>query len=74
VTVTAIFLNQKRVNVCEHMTKMESLESFFERCHQEVARGMDGGKFKRKLFEVNTRDVNISGVCDYVKECVSFIM
>ena len=25
---TDIFLNQKRVNVCEHMTKMASLESF----------------------------------------------
>ena len=23
---TAVFLNQKRVNVCEHMTKMVSLE------------------------------------------------
>jgi hypothetical protein len=28
---------------------------FFERCHQGVARGMDGVKFKRKLSEVNTR-------------------
>ena len=27
-TVTAVFLNQKRVNVCEHTTKMASLESF----------------------------------------------
>ena len=27
-TVTDIFLNQKRVNVCEHMTKMVLLESF----------------------------------------------
>ena len=27
-TVTAVFLNQKRVNVYEHMTKMVSLESF----------------------------------------------
>ena len=26
--VTDIFLNQKRVNVCEHTTKMASLESF----------------------------------------------
>jgi hypothetical protein len=24
--VTAVFLNQKRVNVCEHTTKMASLE------------------------------------------------
>jgi hypothetical protein len=27
-------------------------------CHQGVARGMVGGKFKRKLFEVNTRGVS----------------
>ena len=26
--VTDVFLNQKRVNVCEHMAKMASLESF----------------------------------------------
>ena len=26
----------------------------FERCHQGIARGMDGGKFKRKLSEVIT--------------------
>jgi hypothetical protein len=26
-TVIEVFLNQKRVNVCEHMTKMASLES-----------------------------------------------
>ena len=36
---------------------MASLESF-ERCHQGVARGMDGGKFKMKLSEVNTRAVS----------------
>ena len=33
------------------------LESF-KRCHQGVVRGMDGGKFKRKLSEVNTRAVS----------------
>ena len=27
-------------------------------CHQGVARGMDGGKFKSRLFEVNTRVVS----------------
>ena len=27
-TVTDVFLSQKRVNVCEHTTKMASLESF----------------------------------------------
>ena len=30
----------------------------FERCHQGVARGMDGGKFKRRLSEANVRDVS----------------
>ena len=35
----------------------------FERCHQGVARGMDargmdGGRFKRKLSEINTRAVS----------------
>ena len=28
--VTDVFLNQKRVNVCEHPTKMASLESFWK--------------------------------------------
>ena len=36
---------------------MASLETF-ERCHQGVARGIDGGKLKRKLSEVNTRAVS----------------
>ena len=39
------------------MTKMASLESF-ERCHQKVARGMDGENFKRKLSKANTRAVS----------------
>jgi hypothetical protein len=30
----------------------------FERCHQGVARGMDGGNFKRRLSEVNARAVS----------------
>ena len=33
---------------------MATLKSF-KRCPQEVARGMDEGKFKRKLSKVNTR-------------------
>jgi hypothetical protein len=32
-----------------------------ERCHQGFARGIDGGKFKRKFPEVNTRAVSIRG-------------
>ena len=35
---TAIFLNQKRANICEHTTKMASLE--FEKCHLGIARGI----------------------------------
>ena len=27
-TVTDVFLSQKRMNVCEHTTKIESLESY----------------------------------------------
>ena len=71
----AVFLNQKRANVCEHTTKMASLEFLkgatrglqeewmegnlhdndgvtrvFERCHQGVARGMDGGKLTRQSW------------------------
>ena len=29
-TGTAVFINQKRVNVCEHTTKMASLESLWK--------------------------------------------
>ena len=52
----AVFLNQKRANECEYTTMMASLVC--ERCHQGVARGMDGGKFKRRLSEVNARAVS----------------
>ena len=51
-TITDVFLNQKRVNVCEHMVKIASCE-IFERCHKGVAReeGGEGGEewMKRKL-------------------------
>ena len=53
--VTDVFLNQKKVNICEHTTKMAS-QGAFERCHQGVTRGMDGGKFKRKLFSLSLPD------------------
>ena len=36
---------------------MASLE-FIERCHQGVVRGMDEGKFKRTLSEINARAVS----------------
>ena len=48
--VTAVLLNQKRVNVCEHTTKTVSLESL-RKVPPKVARGMDGGK----LSEINVR-------------------
>ena len=53
--VTDVILNQKRVNVCEHTTKMASLESFSKVPPGGCERGIDGGIFKRKLSEVNTR-------------------
>ena len=55
-TVTDVFLNQKRVNVCEHTIKMVS--RFLNVPPGGCERGRDGGKFKRKLSEVNTRAVS----------------
>ena len=49
-TGTAVFLNQKRVNVCEHTTMKASLVCL-RKVPPGVARGMDGGK----LSEVNAR-------------------
>ena len=49
--------NEKSVNVCEHTTKMASLESFLNVPPGGCERGRDGGKFKRKLSDVNTRAV-----------------
>ena len=42
--LTAVFLNRRRVNVCEHATKTASLESL-----QKVMRGMDGLESLRKV-------------------------
>ena len=49
-TGTAVFINQKRSNVCEHTTKMVSLENLWK-VPLGGARGMGGGK----LSEVNAR-------------------
>ena len=57
-TVTDVFLNQKRVNVCEHTRKRASLERFVKVLPEGVARGMDGGKFKRRLSKINARAVS----------------
>ena len=54
---TAVFLNQKRAIVCEHTTKMASLE-FLKGATRGVARGMDGGEFKRRLSEAVPRGQN----------------
>ena len=60
--ITDFFLNQKRVNVCEHMVKMASCESFWT-VPQGVTRGeggergVDGRKIKCKLAQVYTRSV-----------------
>ena len=44
------FLDQKRVNVCEHAKKWHQV-SVYERCHQGVARQEvgKGGKLEGKL-------------------------
>ena len=36
-------------------THKDGVTRVFERCHQRVARGMEGGKFKRRLSVVNAR-------------------
>ena len=55
-------LDQKRINICEHMVKMASREKFWKvppgGCEAgRGGRGGDGGKIKWKLSEVNTRAV-----------------
>ena len=37
-TITDVFVNWKRVNVCEHTVKMASCESFWKVCHEGVVR------------------------------------
>ena len=46
------------MNICEHMTRMASLESFLKVPPKGCVKGRDGGKFKRKLSEHNTRAVS----------------
>ena len=54
-----IFLDQKRVNVCEHTVKMAICESFTkvppEGC--KTGSGEDAGKIEWKSSEVNNRAV-----------------
>ena len=42
--VTDVFLNQKRANVREHMTKMASLENFLKVSPGDCERGMADGE------------------------------
>jgi hypothetical protein len=59
--ITNAFLDQKRVNVCEHAVMMASRESFWKvppgGC--ETGGGGGRGKIKWKLSEVNARAVSI---------------
>ena len=58
--ITDVFLDQKRVNLCEHMVKAATRDSF-EKCHQggcKTGRERGGGKIKWKLSEVDTRAVS----------------
>ena len=61
--ILAIFLNQKRVKVCEHMVKMASHEFLKGATRGLRERKVEGGggnegKIKRKLSEGNTRAVS----------------
>ena len=61
--ITDVFLNEKRVILCEHTVKMESCE-FLKNATRGVKRqeggrrGGDGRKIKWKSSEVNTRAVS----------------
>ena len=48
-------LSQSEESECMRAHDKYGVTRVSERCHQWVARGMDGGKFKRKLSEVNAR-------------------
>ena len=49
---------QSEENKCIWAHDKDGVTRVFERCHHGVARGMDGGKFKRRLSEVNARAVS----------------
>ena len=51
-------LSQWEEGECMWTHDKDGVTRVFERCHQGVARGMDGGKFKRRLSEVNARAVS----------------
>ena len=43
-------LSQSKESECMWAHDKDGITRVFERCHQGVARGMDGGKFKRRLY------------------------
>jgi hypothetical protein len=56
--ITDVFLDQKRVNVCEHTVKTAPCESFGKVPLEELQDrkgGRDGGKSEWKSSEINTR-------------------
>ena len=58
---TNVFLDQKRVNVCEHIVKMAPRESSVKSAIRRNAipeRGRSGGKIEWKPSEVYTRAVS----------------
>ena len=50
--------SQSEESECMWAHNKDDITRVLERCHQGVARGMDGGKFKRRLSEVNARAVS----------------
>ena len=62
-TITNVFLNKKRINVCEHIVKMAPHEfrisaTRMSARQEDGGSGGDGGKSEWKLSEVNTKDVS----------------
>ena len=50
--------SQSEENECMRAHDKDGVTRVFKRCHQGVARGMDGRKFKRRLSEINARAVS----------------
>jgi hypothetical protein len=56
--ITDVFLDQTRVNVCEHMVKTALHDSFGKVPPEQMQEvGRNGGKIECKSCEVNTRAV-----------------
>ena len=58
-TITDVFLNQKKVNLCEHTAKLEPRECFVKVCETEIgSNGRGWGKIECKSTKINTRAVS----------------